>query len=353
MERTGLGKTGLNVSRLCLGSMQFGWTADEAASFAVLDAYAAAGGNFIDTADIYSNWVSGNSGGEAESIIGRWMKSRGNRDSLVIATKVRGRMKPGPDGAGLGRKHVIEACEDSLRRLQTDVIDLYQCHYFDEWVPIEETLRAMEELIRAGKVRHIGASNYPPEHLSEALSASRKRGLPAFATLQPHHSLVHRREYESGLASICTANGMGVIPYSPLAGGFLTGKYRRDGAPVASARAGGASQFFTEDGWRALDAVLSIAEARGASPSAVALAWQLTVPGVTAPIVGANTPEQFAEQLPALDLRLDAGELAALDAASRPFLEAGGVHADGGKPGPRALVVARKFAKQRLRRFRR
>jgi len=353
MEQTGLGKTGLTVSKLCLGSMQFGWTADEAASFAVLDAYTAAGGNFIDTADIYSNWVAGNGGGEAESVIGRWMKARGNRDSLVIATKVRGRMKPGPDGAGLGRKHVIEACEDSLRRLQTDVIDLYQCHYFDEWVPIEETLRAMDELVRAGKVRHIGASNYPPDHLSEALSASRKRGLPAFATLQPHHSLVHRREYEAGLASICTANGMGVIPYSPLAGGFLTGKYRRDGAPVASVRAGGASQYFSEDGWRALDAVLRIANARGTTPSAVALAWQLTVPGVTAPIVGVNTPEQFAEQLPALDLRLDSEELAALHTASRSFLEAGGVHADGGKPGPRALVVARKLAKQRLRRFRR
>ena len=329
MHKVSLGRTGLHVSRLCMGSMNFGWTADEAASFAVLDAFVEAGGNFIDTADIYSNWVPGNRGGEAEEVIGRWMKARGNRDQLVIATKLRGRMWDGPDGDGLGRKHVIEATEHSLRRLQVETIDLQQCHWFDDRVPIGETLRAFEELIAAGKVRHIGASNYPPAHLREALRVAENNGLPAFATLQPHHSLVHRREYAEELATICADAEMGVIPYSPLAGGFLTGKYSRDGQAVASARASSASEYFTDDGWVVLDAVRKIAADHGTSPAAVALAWQLTVPGITAPIVGANSPAQFAEQLPALELKLSPSELAELDAASQPFRANGKIHAGG------------------------
>lgn len=309
-----------------MGSMNFGWTADESASFAVLDAFLEAGGNFIDTADIYSNWVPANRGGEAEEVIGRWMKARGNRNQLVIATKLRGRMWDGPDGAGLGRKHIIEATEHSLRRLQTETIDLQQCHWFDELVPIDETLRAFENLIAAGKVRHIGASNYPPGHLREALRVAENNTLPAYATLQPHHSLVHRREYEEELAAICLDAEMGVIPYSPLAGGFLTGKYTRDGAAVASQRASSASEYFTEDGWNVLEAVREIAAARGTSPSAVALAWQLTIPGITAPIVGANSPAQFAEQLPALELKLTDSECNRLDSASQPFRANGTIH---------------------------
>ena len=329
MKKTLLGKTGIEVSRLCMGSMQFGWTADEAASFAVLDAFAEAGGNFIDSADIYSNWVPGNSGGDAEVIIGKWMKARGNRGSMIIATKLRGRMWEGADGDGLGRAHVIRACEDSLRRLEVETIDLYQSHWFDESVPIEETLRAFEELVKAGKVRHIGASNYRPHLLREALDTAEKHGLPAYATLQPHHSLVHRKEYEEELAGLCVEHGMGVIPYSPLAGGFLTGKYTRDGERVRSPRAGGVRQYFTDDGWAVLARVREIAQTHGSSPAAVALAWQLTVPGVTAPIVGANTPEQFAEQLPALELELSEAEVTALNAVSEPYLRDGDLHQGG------------------------
>ena len=326
MQRAPFGTTGFDVSRLCLGSMQFGWTADEQASFAVLDAFAEAGGNFIDSADIYSNWVPGHRGGEAEEIIGRWMKARRNRAEIVIATKLRGRMWDGPDGDGLGRAHIERACEDSLRRLQVETIDLYQCHWFDERVPIEETLRAFEELIRAGKVRAIGGSNYPPSHLREALRAAENHALPSFASLQPHHSLVHRKEYEAEIAAICLDAELAVIPYSPLAGGFLTGKYRRDGERVRSARAGGVKQYFTDDGWRALDALLAVAAKHNTTPAATAIAWQLTVPGITSPILGANTPEQLADQLPALDLQLDAADLAALDAASQPFLLDGDIH---------------------------
>lgn len=316
MRYVSLGSTGLTVSNLCLGSMQFGWTADERASFAVLDAFVEAGGNFIDTADIYSNWAPGNPGGVAEEIIGRWMKARGNRQRLVIATKVRGRMWDGPDGEGLSRAHIMRAAEDSLRRLQTGVIDLYQCHWPDETVPIEETLEAFNDLIAAGNVRHIGASNYSPQQLMEALRAADEHRLPRFKTLQPHHNLVHRDEYERELAGICAREHLAAIPYSPLAGGFLTGKYRR-GRPVPeSQRARSASKYFNERGWRVVDALDSVANAHGTTVAAVALAWELTRPAVVAPIVGANTPAQLAELLPATELVLTAEEIARLDAAS-------------------------------------
>ena len=320
MQQAALGSTDIQVSRLCLGSMGFGWTASEAESFRVLDAFVEAGGNFIDTADVYSRWLPGHNGGEAETIIGRWMKARGNRDDMIIATKVRGEMWPGPDGQGLSRQHIARAAEDSLRRLQAETIDLYQCHWFDESVPIEETLRAMEELIKAGKVRHIGLSNFPASRIRAALSTSAQYNLPRFETLQPHHSLVHRAEWEGELQELCLAENFGVIPYSPLASGFLTGKYERGGAKVSSQRANAVKQYFTADGWLALDAVRRIAATRGTSCSAVALAWQLAQPGITAPIVGANSAAQLAEQLPALSLELTELELQALNAASEPFL---------------------------------
>jgi len=326
MKTTELGRTGTQVSRLCMGSMQFGWTADETASFAVLDAFVEAGGNFIDTADIYSNWVPGNKGGDAEEIIGRWMKARANRSDLVIATKLRGRMWEGEDGDGLGRAHIMRACEDSLRRLQVETLDLYQSHWFDDRVPIEESLRAFEELVKAGKVRYIGASNYQVHHLTEMLEVAAAHNLPRYETLQPHHSLVHRKEYEEGLQALCLANGIGVIPYSPLGGGFLTGKYVKGGERVKSQRAGGVRQYFNDDGWRALDAVRAVANAHQTTPSAVALAWQLAQPGIASPIVGANSVAQFAEQLPALELQLNTAELEALNAASAPFLAEGSVH---------------------------
>ncbi|MFN0145837.1 MAG: aldo/keto reductase [Dehalococcoidia bacterium] len=324
MERTRLGPSDLQVSRLCLGTMQFGWTASEEASFAVLDAYVAAGGNFIDTADIYSSWKPGNRGGESEETIGRWLAARGNRAGMVLATKVRGRMWPGPAGEGLNRRHIIQSCEYSLKRLQVETIDLYQFHWFDDAVPIDESLRAIEELIAAGKVRYVGCSNHPPAKLAAALDAAAAAGLPSFVSLQPHHNLVHRGELEAALQELCITRGLAVIPYSPLAKGFLTGKYTKGGPKVESARANGMKEYRTDAGWAALDAVREVAAARATTCAAVALAWQLAQPGITAPIVGANSPAQLADQLPALLLGLSAEELARLDAASRPFL-AGGV----------------------------
>ena len=319
MQMTTLGSTGLNVSRLCLGSMQFGWTADEEQSFAVMDAFGEAGGNFIDTADVYSNWAQENRGGESEEIIGRWMKARANRASLVIATKLRGRMWEGADGEGLARAHVLRAADESLRRLQTDYLDFYQCHWPDDATPIEETLRAFEELVKVGKVRHVGVSNFPVARMQEALDVALAHNLPRFEALQPHHSLVHRKEFEDGPQQFCVRQSMGVIPYSPLAGGFLTGKYIKGGPRVASQRSSSVSEYFTAQGWGVLDVVRTVAEAHRTTPSAVALAWQLAQPGITASIVGANTPQQLADQLPAPGLALNDTDFATLETASAPF----------------------------------
>lgn len=326
METTTLGTTDLQVSRFCLGTMQFGWTADEATSFAVLDAYVEAGGNFIDSADIYSMWAPNNRGGESEEIIGRWLKARGNRESLVVATKVRGRMWPGPAGEGLNREHIIKSCEYSLRRLQVETIDLYQFHWFDDAVPIEESLRANEELVKSGKVRYLGASNYPAVKLTAALDAAEAGGLPPFVSLQPHHNLVHRREYEEELQALCIARNVAVIPYSPLAKGFLTGKYSKSGPRVESARRNGAKEYFKPDGWAVIDVVREAAANHDTTATAVSLAWQLAQPGITAPILGANSPAQLADQLPALALTLTTAELARLDAVSQPYLAVGDVH---------------------------
>ncbi len=316
MNTTQLGTTGITVSNLCLGTMQFGWTADEAASFAVMDAFVAEGGNFIDTADIYSNWTPGNSGGVSEEIIGRWMKARGNRASIILATKVRGTMWKGDDGEGLSRTHITRAVEDSLRRLQVETIDLYQCHWPDEKTPIEETLTIFDELIKAGKIRHIGASNYSAAQLGAALKAADDKKLPRFATLQPHHNLVHRKEYEADLAALCVSAGIGVIPYSPLAGGFLSGKYRKGQPMPDSQRAGRVKEYMTDAGFRAIEVLDTVASAHNTTVPAVALAWQMTRPAITGPIIGANSIEQLAALLPASDLRLSAAEVEALDAAS-------------------------------------
>ena len=316
MQLRPLGATDLTVSNLCLGTMQFGWTANETASFAVMDAFLEVGGNFLDTADVYSRWAPGNPGGVSEEIIGRWLKERGNRDRIVIATKVRGRMWDGPDGEGLSRAHITRAVEDSLHRLQVDAIDLYQCHSPDENTPIEETLTAFAELIAAGKVRYIGASNFSAAQLSEALRVADEKGLPRFASLQPHHNLVHRAEYEAELAALCKRERLGVIPYSPLAGGFLTGKYRTGVALPKSRRAGNAKRYMNPPGFAVIDAIDAVAQSRGTTIAAVALAWQMTRPAVTAPIIGANTPEQLADLLPATDLELTADEVTALEAAS-------------------------------------
>jgi aryl-alcohol dehydrogenase-like predicted oxidoreductase len=315
MKLRQLGTSDLRVSAICLGTMQFGWTADERASFAVMDAFVEAGGNFLDTADVYSSWVPEHPGGEAEEVIGRWLKQRGNRDRIVVATKARGKMWDGPDGEGLSRAHLLRATEDSLRRLQVDTIDLYQCHWPDENTPIEETLRAFEELIAAGKVRYIGASNYWVPRLAEAQRAADGR-LPRFVSLQPHYNLVHRDEYEGELEAFCASERLGVIPYSPLAGGFLTGKYRPAQELPKTPRRPAAKEYMNEQGFRVIAALDVVAAAHGATVAAVALAWLLAKPAITAPIIGANTPEQLADLLPAAELTLTADEVKQLDEAS-------------------------------------
>ena len=317
MEFRRLGRTGLKVSELCLGTMQWGWTADENTASEVMDAFVAAGGSFIDTADVYSRWAEGNPGGVSEEIIGRWMKARGNRQDIVLATKARGRMWEGPNGEGLSRAHLMRAVDDSLRRLQTDYIDLYQTHSDDPETPLDETLAALDDMARAGKVRYVGASNYKAYRLCGALWTSEKRGLARFDSLQPHYSLAHRAEFERELKPLCEDQGIGVIPYSPLAGGFLTGKYQR-GAETQSARAEGIkNRYFNDRGWAILDALQEVARGRNLSPTATALAWLLNQKVITAPIIGANNVEQLNASLAASGVRLSDEEMAALNDASK------------------------------------
>ncbi len=317
MEYRKLGRTGLEISELALGTMQFGWTTDEENAFAVMDAYLEAGGNLIDTADVYSYWAEGNPGGVAEQIIGRWMQARGNRQEIVLATKVRGRMWDGPNGEGLSRAHILRAVDDSLRRLQTDYIDLYQTHFYDEGTPVEETMRALDDLVRAGKVRYVGCSNYPAWRLVEALWASEAHDLVRYVSLQPHYNLVHRREFEEHLAEVVEKYGLGVVNYSPLAGGFLTGKYRRGEALPDSARAERIEKrYFSEANFDLLDKLEEIGQAHGRDIPQVALAWLLANPLVTAPIVGANSAAQLQASLGAVDLCLSAEEKQALDELS-------------------------------------
>jgi len=315
MEYRKLGRTGLKVSELCLGTMQWGWTATEEQAIQVMDAFVEAGGNFIDTADVYSRWVEGNPGGVSEEIIGRWMKTRGNRQQIVLATKARGRMWDGPDGEGLSRVHLIKACEDSLRRLQTDAIDLYQTHWFDEGVPIDETLRALDDLVRQGKVRTVGCSNYPAWRLAKALWSSDKLDLARYDSLQPHYSLIHRAEFERELKPLCEAEQIGVIPYSPLAGGFLTGKYRKEKMPD-SQRAWNARRYLNDQGFAILDSLDAVAQRHGATTAQVALAWLLQQPVITSPIIGANSVEQLQESLKATTVTLNSEDIKELNEIS-------------------------------------
>jgi len=322
MEYRHLGRTGLKVSRLCMGTMNFGWTAPEENAYAVFDAFAAAGGNFFDTADVYSRWVEGNPGGVAETFVGRWLKKSGApRDKMVIATKVRGRMGDGPNDEGLSRAHILNAVEASLRRMQIDYIDLYQTHSYDEHAPIEETLRALDDLVRQGKVRYVGCSNYPAWRLMEALWVSDRLGLARFDSLQPHYNLVHRAEFELELRDVCNTYGLGVIPYSPLAGGFLTGKYRRGHTPPAGTR--GATSRRIKDylardrNHDLVDRLRAMGEARGKSVAQMALAWLLADPVITAPIVGANTVAQWNEIAGALEVSLSEDEKNELDELSK------------------------------------
>ena len=318
MEYRKLGRTGLKVSELCMGSMQFGWTADEALSFRILDAAYDVGVNFIDTADIYSRWAPGNPGGVAETIIGKWIKHNNiPRDKLVIATKVRGRMGDGPNDEGLSRAHIVEAAEASLRRLDTDYIDLYQAHWYDENTPIEETLRALDDLVHQGKVRYLGCSNYPAWRLTEAVWTSEMYHLARYDSLQPHYNLVHRGEFEREMAEVCRAYGIGVIPYSPLAGGFLTGKYRKDQAEPESARLSGIRhRYFNDRGWAVLDAAELVAKESELAVSQVALAWLLSDPLIVSPIIGPRDMEQLEDNLSAIGARLTPDQKKRLDDAS-------------------------------------
>ena len=302
--------TDLAVHPLCLGGNVFGWTADEPESFAVLDAYRAAGGNFVDTADGYSQWVAGNRGGESEEIIGRWMARRGNRDAIVLATKVGSK----GDRKGLGADNVRVATEESLRRLQTDRIDLLYTHRDDEVTPPEETMGALDELVREGKVRHVAASNVSPARLEAALEASAREGLVRYVALQPHYNLVERG-YEDGLADVCRRHDLGCLPYYALAKGFLTGKYRPGADGVESQRAQGARAYLDERGERVLDALDEAAAAHDVPVAAVSLAWLAARPTVVSPIASARTPAQLAELLAMTDVVLREDEMRALDAA--------------------------------------
>lgn len=314
MEYRNLGKTGLKVSALCMGTMQFGWSVNEADTQRILSRTYEAGINFIDTADVYSRWVDGNPGGVAEKYLGRWWKqAKVPRDRLVIATKVRGKMGDGPNDEGLSRVHIMRAVESSLQRLGTDFIDLYQTHWPDNDVPIEETLRAMDDLVSQGKVRYIGASNYKAWELMQALWASDKLNLARFDSLQPHYNLIKREEFERELLAVCENYDIGVIPYSPLEGGFLTGKYRRNTSLPESLRAEGRQKYMTEHNFVVLDKLDKIAAEHQASVTQVSLAWLLADPVITSPIIGATSLEQLDENLGALDVKLTGEEKQTLD----------------------------------------
>ncbi len=314
MNTRRLGRSDLMVSPLCLGTNVFGWTVDEAASFRLLDAYVGAGLNFIDTADVYSTWVPGNKGGESEAIIGRWLRSRGNRDKVIIATKVGSEM--GPDRKGLSKAYIRSAVEASLRRLQTDYIDLYQSHRDDPHTPQQETLEAYADLIQAGTVRVIGASNFSAARLREALDLSTRLGLPRYESLQPQYNLYDRGDYEAELEPLCREQEIGVIPYYGLASGFLTGKYRSEADFGKSVRGGRMASYLDERGRRILAALDEVAGRKASAPAQVALAWLMARPGLTAPIASATSLEQMNDLIAATELSLDASDIETLDRAS-------------------------------------
>jgi aryl-alcohol dehydrogenase-like predicted oxidoreductase len=314
MDKRRLGRSDLMVSPLCLGGNVFGWTADEATSFKLLDAYVDAGLNFIDTADVYSTWAAGNKGGESEAIIGKWMKARGKRDQVVIATKVGSEMAP--DRKGLSKSYIRSAVEDSLRRLQTDVIDLYQSHRDDPDTPQQETLEAYAELIREGKVRAIGASNFTAARMTEALAISAQHGLPRYESLQPKYNLYDRSEYEAELEPLCRKEEIGVFPYYGLASGFLTGKYRSEADFGKSVRGGRMATYLNDRGKRILSALDNVAARKDATPAQVALAWLMARSGLTAPIASATSVDQLHDIVKATRLRLDEADITELDKAS-------------------------------------
>lgn len=313
MDYKKLGRTGVRVSPLCMGTMQFGWSLNEPDSHRVLSAAFEAGINFFDTADIYSKWVEGNPGGVSETIIGNWMRlNKILRDKIVLATKVRGDMGKAPNDEGLSRVHIMTAVEGSLRRLQTDYIDLYQSHWTDENTQIEETMRAFDDLVKQGKVRYVGASNYAPWELMQALWISDKYNLARYDSLQPHYNLIYREEFEREMRAVCETYEIGVIPYSPLAGGFLTGKYRKNAPLPESKRAEGRKRAMTEKNFALLFELEAMAQRRKVSIAQIALGWVLADPVITSPIIGATSVEQLNENLGALKVKLTEEELGRL-----------------------------------------
>jgi aryl-alcohol dehydrogenase-like predicted oxidoreductase len=315
MLKRRLGRTDLDVSVLCFGGNVFGWTTDLAQSAAVLDAFVEAGGNFVDSADVYSRWVPGNNGGESEVILGQWMKDRGNRADIVVATKLGSPMGEGKQG--LSRQYMVRAVEDSLKRLQTDYIDLYQAHRDDPETPQDETMAAFDDLITQGKVRWLGASNFSAARLASANEVAKQGGWHRYESIQPPYHLLRRSDYEAELEPLCQQEEIGVITYSSLASGFLTGKYQQ-GAPLpSSGRANGVqSQYMNDKGWAVLGAVERVAQRLGATPAQVALAWIASRPGMTGPIASATTPEQLSELIGGIELKLDDAAISELDRAS-------------------------------------
>jgi len=304
----------MEVSPLAFGGNVFGWTADEAMSFRLLDAFVDAEFNFIDTADVYSKWAPGNQGGESETIIGKWLTRTKKRNRVIIATKVGSEV--GPAKKGLTRKHIFEAVEDSLKRLQTDYIDLYQAHVDDMATPLEETLEAFTGLVRDGKVRVIGTSNYSRERLAQALDVSERNGFARYESLQPLYNLYDRAEYEAQLEPFCEEKGLGVIPYYALASGFLTGKYRSREDAEQKARGQVVKKYLTRRGFRILDALDQVAEQYDSTPAKVSLAWLIARPNITAPIASATNLEQLNELTEATELKLDDSAVALLNRAS-------------------------------------
>jgi aryl-alcohol dehydrogenase-like predicted oxidoreductase len=314
IEKRKLGNSGLEIAPLVLGGNVFGWTADEPTSFRILDAFVDAGFNMIDTANSYSSWVPGHQGGESETIIGRWLQTSGKRDNVLIATKVGSDM--GLGRKGLSKTVILREVEGSLQRLQTDRIDLYQSHFDDLETSLEETLAAYDQLIKEGKVRAIGASNYNAERLIQALKVSREKGYARYETLQPHYNLAERSQFEGDLARVCEENRLGVIPYFSLASGFLTGKYRNAEDTSHKARGSSVSKYLNERGFRILQALDAVAQKHNATPAQVSLAWLMATPPVTAPIASATSVEQLENLLTAATLRLDEESIEQLNQAS-------------------------------------
>jgi len=312
MQKRKLGNSGLQIGPLMLGGNVLGWTADEATSFKLLDRFVAAGLNAIDTADVYSRWVPGHKGGESETVLGNWLKVRGGRDKVIIATKVGFDVPQG----GLKRERILAKVEDSLRRLQTDYIDLYQSHKDDSSAPLEERLAAYERLVGQGKVRAIGASNYEAPRLAEALRVSAAKGLHRYESLQPHYNLYERKGYEAALEPLVLKEGIGVIPYYSLASGFLTGKYRPDGDFSKSPRGAGIKAMLNARGLRILAALDEVATRTKSTPAGVALAWLMARPSITAPIASATSLPQLEQLIAATRLQLDADAVKRLDEAS-------------------------------------